>query len=32
VEVVIAREKTYKLVRKRGESAAIAEQTDPRKP
>lgn len=32
VEVVIAHEKTYELVRKRGEAAAIAEETDPREP
>jgi hypothetical protein len=33
VEVVIAHEKTYELVRKRpGEAAAIAQETDPREP
>jgi hypothetical protein len=33
VEVVIAHEKTYELVRKQpGEAAAIAEETDPREP
>jgi hypothetical protein len=30
VEVVIARERTYNLVRKRGEAAALAAQSDPR--
>lgn len=32
VEVVIAREKGYHLVRKQSEAAAIAEETDPRGP
>ena len=32
VEIVIAREKDYHLVRKQSEAAAIAEETDPRGP